>query len=272
MLITKMTGNEPDAIYLCLRYLMNCTSEQRKQRRVSVIFGTGKSQVSIGDDLEIADLYTRKLRKKRWWEKQQNNRQLKLPFLLFDPAEILSITRNRCEDVYALRLCCENHTLLTSFQSIDWPLETSFGLKAIRIHKVANQSEDKIHCTEDSSITGCVQIAERAVCDGIIVTRCGDVYNKITGVHVGTNLTMEPELLEHTTWPAPPFVGTIRGSFCLHSGDTMAFAISSVDYIDSDYYDASQLTARRCEYNPPPRGELSAIGPVPVWEFQSEEH
>jgi hypothetical protein len=245
-LVTEMTGNTPATIHECLGYLsLNSTRNQRKLSRVSIVFGSGESQVRVGDDLEVADFETRKVHKKRWWERYDTS-QLKLPFALFLPAKILAL--DCCDDpyenMYRLLISYKDsdnieREVVTRFDPDSWPLTSSFGIKAIRVHRIVDQPEDRAHHTVSNAVESCIQLANRAASDGVVVTRCCDIYNKITGAHVGYDLSMIPEC-RLTMDDDCTALRPLRGSFRLLTGSIITCHISSVDYIDADTYDVDQ--------------------------------
>lgn len=143
-LTDQMSGNIPEAIHECLYFLYNEAHRGRGgQFRVSIIYGSGRSQISIGDDLELADPDTCKVRKKRWWEHKVAN-QPRLPFSLYQPAKILTVSTGQYGNSFELQIEYKDdegtkHCVVTRFNMGDGLQASGRGIKAIKVHRIERQ-------------------------------------------------------------------------------------------------------------------------------------
>lgn len=102
---TQCTANTPETVHECVCIIYNMSQAHRRDHRVSVVLDSGRSQVEIGDDLDLVNPDNQKLLKKRWWEpRRYDENQLRLPFLAYLPAEIGALRWLSARRVFSMKL------------------------------------------------------------------------------------------------------------------------------------------------------------------------
>lgn len=213
---TMMTGNTPETIGGCLRYMYGHSS--LSSFRVSVLYRWGSSLLAVGDDLEAGDSDESRVRKKRWWELSDSS-QLRLPFTFYLPARILRLRQSYNENNYTLNISRgetnrkANCPLQFYSDSASYP---PWGaIKAIRVHElVAETSCPSPDVRSDPpSRRECINMAVEAANAGVFVpTDSNDVYNKATGEHVGRDLVIHhpsPSIERESFTPVPSLLGRL---------------------------------------------------------------
>jgi hypothetical protein len=207
------TGNTSVGIFETLALLLNVN---RDMRRVSFIRDRGDSRLSVGDSLELTSPTTGKQRKRRWWEQEKETGQLRLPFSLYEPAEVLRVEYDSNRRRMRLKLRFVNvdgvEKTLNLYHDGHTPLDCD-GIKAIRVHEVIkkwvgpreeeaaaspfsdSQSLTRTPSSEqryDPSRRDCEDSVERAMEHGIAVTATHRVYDDVTGEYVGKEFEVLP--------------------------------------------------------------------------------
>ncbi|MHC4188385.1 MAG: hypothetical protein ACYSUB_01695 [Planctomycetota bacterium] len=255
------SGSTPDTIYNCLNYLYNLWNQnsltRSSQWRVSLIIGSGSNRLYIGDDLELANPLNNKLRKKRWWEDKEFN-QLKLPFALFQPAEIVSMSKNR-DGRFELgfKFIDDDGTTkynAATFYIYDSLREGGHSIKAIRIHTVGGQETverepenpfvETGHRARGTPITprDTIQILLDGLRRGLVVTTDRTVYNRDTGEQIGYEFEMRNEAISRP-FPNSPIAMSQRQryprcSMRMQNGERYQFIPlnETIEFSDSDTY------------------------------------
>lgn len=267
-LVPFMNGNKPESILECLNCLHDIGSNF-SQYRLSIVYGSGRLQVSIGDDLELVNPDTYKVRPKRWWEcAEEGVDQLRLPFPAYQYAQIDRLSRNRYADDFELRLQYTNDAgkakrVTTSFNVRRGLVDDGRSIKAIRIHRLERQGDSyhapfyelaSLPCesssTQDNSRERCVHLLSQAVVDGIVVTRTSDVYNRLTGELIGNSFQMTNEAApaEYFNEPRIRLPERHRCSVRMIDGENYDFYPNGNGnvFIDSDYYEVDRPDPGPC--------------------------
>jgi len=269
-----MTGNTCETIMECLSFLYQEPESRRHNNyRVSIVFGRGSKQICVGDDLELANPRTNKVPKKRWWQHiEKAADQRRLPFPLYQPAVVVAVSTTRYGDEYELTVRFSEgdegseRLISTTFTARRGLNAGGNSIKAIKIHRLCeveldfatemvNAPSPFLECyhrptppspRHEPSTVPCVELIGQAIQNGLIVTRCSDVYDRLTGQHIGRNLTTREE-----TSLSPPGRSYIREEPMYRceligdDGERYQFRISGdgIQYIDSDIYEGGM--ARR---------------------------
>ena len=141
--MVTLIGNTLASIDECLHYIYAYTP--RTSLRVSVVCTWGKVVYTIGDDLGVVDSKTLRIRKKRWWERRDPS-QLRLPFSLYSPAEVLNLNRSYNGENYELDISYSNASnkkakLRLGFYPNSLPptsvnfLSPIWAIRAIKVHE-----------------------------------------------------------------------------------------------------------------------------------------
>lgn len=271
----QMIGNTLETILECLCFLYNESSRSRaEQYKVSIVYGRGKEQISLGDDLELANPNTNKVRKKRWWERNEKpTDQLRLPFPSYQPAKIIGMYHDHYEDAYDLQIQYKDNNAtcqtVTKFSARRGLRGGSHNIKAIKIHRVIQHwVADEETITEREEIRDitrspfhdsfyrqeqpgrhsipsretCISLLSRAVENGIIVTQTQIVYDKETGEQIGHDIVLDRENqsppIESLSGQMYSLVQRYHCSMKMADGENYACLIdmSKVEHVDTDNY------------------------------------
>ena len=213
------TGNTSTSIFETMALLLNLNKDLH---RVSFVRDREGSRLSVGDSLDLASPTSGKPRKKRWWEQKKETGQLRLPFSLYEPAEIIHVSYDNRGRRMRLELRFVNgegdEKTITFYHNGHTPLGYD-SIKAIRVHGVVKKwveptgedAPDTSPFSDLASLTQtlssgqryspshreCADLVERAMEHGIAVTANHEVYDDITGERVGTEFRVVERQVSH---------------------------------------------------------------------------
>lgn len=213
---TVQTGNTYDTVNDCLGFLFRKGTPLREtQYRVSLVCEREGKLSCVGDDLELAS--DGKTVKKRWWQQNDTN-QRKLPFLLYHPATIVSLVVSRNgggwrDDTFALEFAYGDEHLVVEHggayhciqalrvhqiitPAVEACRDDPFGYHSYWDSVLSEQSEQQPERVEQplqTSLEPCERAITEALRVGLVVTRTGFVYNKVTAEWVARDMRAVPE-------------------------------------------------------------------------------
>lgn len=260
MLEDYMSGNTTESIIECLTFLYHEPERRRvTDYRISIVFGRGAREVCVGDDLELANPHTGKVRRKRWWERvEEVFEQHRLPFPLYEPATISSLSATRHGDGFELsvRYFVGGHEQLvsTTFTARRGLNAGGNSIKAIKIHRVKERKLERpenpfmesypepvpLPRRSGPSPTAYADLLTQGLRNGLVVTRSRDVYDRVTGAHLGRSFHMrsEEDALDAHRSAYLNLRPMCRCELVADDGERYQFVTGDTDiqYIDSEVY------------------------------------
>jgi hypothetical protein len=205
-----MPGTEattPSDIFEAMYSLCNCHD---KQFRVSVVYCARAGDIiRIGDSLNVVGS-----KPPRWWQKKTSD-QLRLPFAMYEPAQVISATYSSSNSMMKVKIALTNEI----YGNIDTIMLTHDGndrgiVRAIKIHTVTRQlveEEDQTPTPFATTTNGmptldtesgpppnqpdCAanwpELLNRGIQNGLEITPTGVCYDARTGQRLGDNADLQ---------------------------------------------------------------------------------
>lgn len=202
-LTSGAVANTPAAIFEAMCDINNCNGYQYK---VSVVYHSRNGKVlCIGDSLDVANG-----KKKRWWEKKKKpTGQLRLPFTMYEPAQVISADYDGSNGMMRIKIKRRSDLSRASYTVILTYGGNSRGnVLAIKIHKVmrklveegdqsqppfcldldwdsANLRDSIVPSPTQPATSVLISLLNDAILNGIAITPTGVVYDAQTGRRLG---------------------------------------------------------------------------------------
>lgn len=206
-LTSGAVANTPAAIFRAMCDINNCTD---KQFRVSVVYRTRNGNVlCVGDSLDAAGG-----KKKRWWEKKKKpTGQLRLPFPLYEPAQVIGAEYGGSNGMMKVKikrrsdlskasytvtlthngngrgnvLAIKIHTVTRKLVEEEDQSQPPFALTTTGTQPTNSEPESTPSSETSPSRSIALRLLNEACQNGMQITPTGVVYDARTGRRVGDN-------------------------------------------------------------------------------------